>query len=87
MGGKGEVDQIVELLSKLGLSDVSGIVEKAIDIAFPDGIPNNEDEYEDCTEWSESQEEKLGSLFEEFEQYNGVITNKLGAYIKARNLV
>jgi hypothetical protein len=85
--GKGEVDQIVELLNKLGLSDVSGVVEKAINIAFPDGVPSNEDEYENCTEWSESQEEKLESFFEEFEQYNGVITNKLGAYIKARNLV
>jgi hypothetical protein len=85
--GKGEVDLIVELLNKLELSDVSGIVEKAINVAFPDGVPNNEDEYENCTEWSESQEEKLESLFEEFEQYNGVITNKLGAYIKARNLV
>jgi len=85
--GKGEVDQIVELLNKLELSDVSGIVEKAINMAFPGGVPNNEDEYENCTEWSESQEEKLESLFEEFEQYNGVITNKLGAYIKARNLV
>ena len=85
--GKGEVDQIVELLNKLGLSDVSGIVEKAINVAFPDGVPNNVDEYENCTEWSKSQEEKLGSLFEEFEQYNGVITNTLGAYIKARNLV
>ena len=85
--GKGEVDLIVELLNKLELSDVSGIVEKAINMAFPDGVPNNEDEYENCTEWSESQEEKLESLFEVFEQYNGVITNKLGAYIKARKLV
>ena len=85
--GKGEVDQILELLNKLELSEVSKIVEKAINIAFPDGVPNNEGEYENCTEWSESQEEILEKLFEEFEQYNGVITNKLGAYIKTRKLV
>jgi exopolysaccharide biosynthesis predicted pyruvyltransferase EpsI len=83
--GKTEVDQILELLNQLELSEVSGIVEKAIKIAFPDGVPDTEDEYDNCTEWSESQEEKLESLFEEFEQYNGVITNRLGAYISARN--
>ena len=85
--GKGEVDQIVDLLNKLELTEVGVIVEKAIMIAFPDGVPDNEDEYENCTEWNESQEGKLESLFAEFEQYNGVITNKLGGYIKVRKLV
>lgn len=84
--GKGEVDRILELLNKLELPKVSEIVEKAIKTAFPDGVPSDEDEYENCTEWSTAQEEKLESLFNEFEQYNGVITNKLGTYIKAGNL-
>ena len=85
--GKREIDQIIELIKKLELSEVSGIVEKAIKIAFPDGVPGNEEEYENCTEWNESQEQKLESLFVEFEQYNGVITNRLGSYIKAKKLV
>jgi hypothetical protein len=83
--GKAEVDQILELLNRLELSEVSAIVGKAIAVAFPNGVPDNEEEYDKCTEWSAAQEEQLGSLFEEFEQYNGVITNRMGAYIKATN--
>ena len=83
---KPEVDQIPELLNRLELPEVSGIVERAIQIAFPDGVPDDVDEYDNCTEWTPAQEEQLGHLFEEFEQYNGVITNRLGTYIKTRNL-
>ena len=81
-----EVTKILQHLKDLDIPEVYAIVESAIQIAFPNGIPNNDEEMEDCTEWSEDQEEKLERLFEKFEDYNGVIMNKLGAYIKANEL-
>ena len=81
-----DVNNIVEHVEKLNIPEISSVVKEAINIAFPNGIPQDEDEYEDAKEWSEDQEEKLENLFTKFEKYNGVITNKLGNYIKENNL-
>ena len=74
--------RILQYLKDLGLPEVSEIVERAFKAAFPDGIPEDDDDYELCMEWSEEQEQQLTSLFAEFEHYNGIITNKLGRFIK-----
>jgi hypothetical protein len=74
--------RILQYLKDLGLPEVSEIVERAFKAAFPDGIPEDDDDYELCMEWSEEQEQQLASLFAEFEHFNGVITNKLGRFIK-----
>jgi hypothetical protein len=63
------------------LPEVYEIVADAVNIAFPNGVPEDVDDYEECTEWSKSQEELLGKLFERFEQYNGAITNIPGKHI------
>jgi hypothetical protein len=84
--GKAELDQIVGYIRRLEIPEVVNIVEEAIKVAFPNGIPDDDDEYEECTEWSDSQEERLGKLFESFEEYNGAITNRLGEFIKANSL-
>lgn len=81
-----EVNEILNYIQQLKLPEVSTIVEEAIKIAFPNGVPNDEDDYEDATEWSEDQEEKLEFLFQKFENYNGIITNKLGEFIIENNL-
>jgi len=78
--------KILQYLGDLGLPEVRGIVERAVDTAFPDGIPEDDAEYDLCTEWSQDQEEQLATLVGEFESYNGVIMNKLGQYIKENNL-
>lgn len=80
--GKPELDQILGHVKNLNLPPVNEIVNEAVIIAFPNGVPEDDDEYEECTEWSEIQEERLSELFEKFENYNGVITNKLGRFIQ-----
>lgn len=84
--GKAEVDAILDHLKKLDLPEVHSIVEQAIRVAFPNGVPDNEDEYEECTDWTEVQERQLEELFQEFEDFNGVITNKLGRFIEENEL-
>ncbi len=84
--GKLELDDILDHVKKLDLPEVHSIVEQAIRVAFPNGVPDDEDDYEQCTDWSETQERQLEALFEEFEKYNGVIMNKLGQFIEANKL-
>ena len=62
------------------------IVNEALVIAFPNGVPEDDDEYEECTDWSEIPEERLSELFEKFEDYNGVIINKLGRFIQKNSI-
>lgn len=81
-----EITRILEHVKELDIPEVYAIVESAIQLAFPNGIPKDEEEKEECTEWNEDQEAKLESLFEKYEDYNGVIMNKLGAFIKNNQL-
>ena len=80
--GKAEVDQILGHVQVLNLPPVYEIVKEAIAIAFPDGVPDDEEEYEECTDWSEEQEERLDELFQKFEVYNGVLINLLATFIR-----
>ncbi len=84
--GKPELDQILGHVAALDLPPVYEIVEEALAVAFPNGIPEDDDEYEECTDWSEAQDERLQALFEQFEVYNGVIINKLGRFIKDHDI-
>jgi len=65
----------------LGFPEVRAIVERALKTAFPEGIPQDNDAYDSCTDWSESQLRQLADLFGEFEPYNGMLTNRLGRFI------
>ena len=85
--GKAEVDEILGHIQRLDAPQLYSIVEEAIRVAFPNGVPDDEDGYERCTDWNEAQEERLQELFEKFEQYNGVIGNKLGQFIVTNELV
>jgi len=84
--GKPELDQILGHVKNLDLPPVYEIVNEAVKIAFPNGVPEDDDEYEECTDWSEIQEERLSELFEKFEDYNGAIINKLGRFIKEKSI-
>jgi len=84
--GKPELDQILGHVKNLNLPAVYEIVNEALNIAFPNGVPEDDDEYEECTDWSEIQEERLSELFEKFEEYNGVIINKLGGFIQENSI-
>src|SRR6218665_2501918 len=55
-----EISEAQERLTSLGLPEVAEIVGRAIQVAFPDGVPATEEEQEELTQWSEEQEESLG---------------------------
>lgn len=80
--GKKEVDNILGHLKMLDIPEAYEIVQEAIMVAFPNGVPEDEGEYEKCTDWNENQEKRLEAQFKKFEKYNGIITNKLGIYIE-----
>ena len=77
-----EISEAVGRLESLDLTDVAQIVRRAIDVAFPGGVPSSDEEMEELTEWSEEQEELLSALAGEFEAHNGRIINVLGAFYR-----
>ena len=79
-----EIAQAAGRLESLGLPEVARIVERAIEIAFPRGVPPHDDAKSELTEWTSEQEERLGELASEFEQFNGRILNALAAHHRAR---
>jgi len=78
-----EIERIVPVLRETGLPDVAAITEDAIDTAFPGGLPTDVEALEAATLWSDEQALRLHELFQRFEDYNGHITNVLGAYATA----
>ncbi len=77
-----EIKSLSEHLRALGLDTVAQLTHQAIKVAFPGGMPSNEEEKSDASEWSSEQEEILSDLFKQLEEHNGDVTNVLGAYAK-----
>lgn len=77
-----EIAEAVSRLESLGLSDVAQIVRSAIKVAFPKGVPATDEEKSEFTEWSEKQEELLGTAANDFEEFNGRIINVLAAFYR-----
>jgi len=84
---KAEIDGIVDKLERLGLAELVNTTKEAISVAFPNGIPGDLEEFDDLTDWTEAQEERLSSLYSEISIYHGAITNRLGAFAKEHGLV
>ena len=81
-----EIGRIREQLRAVGLSRVLELTERAIQFAFPEGIPATEEEKRDATEWTSEQGERLASLFEDLEEQNGHVINVLGEYARTNRL-
>ena len=75
-----EISETVDRLESLALSGVAQIVRRAIDVAFPNGLPPTDEDKSELSAWSEKQEELLSTLAEEFEEFNGRIINVLAAF-------
>lgn len=78
-----EISEAAGRLESLALPEVARIVGRAIEVAFPDGIPQDDEQKRNLVEWSEAQEERLGALATEFETFNGRILNALAAFHRA----
>ena len=81
-----EIGRIREQLRAVGLNPVRELTERAIQVAFPEGIPTTEEEKRNATEWTSVQEESLASLFADLEEQNGHVTNVLGEYARTHDL-
>lgn len=77
-----EISQAVDRLASLGLSEVAKIVRRAIDIAFPQGLPATDDDKTALTEWTDSQLELLSAAATAFAAFNGRIINVLAAFYR-----
>ncbi len=78
-----EISEAAGRLKLLGLDDIAGIVRRAIKVAFPAGMPSDDEQKDELTDWTEDQEQRLSALFEEFEEFNGRIMNVLAAYYRS----
>lgn len=81
-----ELGRIRGELRQVGLDRVLAVLEQAVQVAFPSGVPVNEEAKRDATEWTEDQEDDLGALFPALEDENGHITNVLADYARANGL-
>lgn len=77
-----EISEVVRRLESLDLSDVAKIVRRAIDVAFPEGLPASNEEKGELTEWTEEQAGRLGTAANEFEEFNGRIINVLATFYR-----
>ena len=77
-----EIRRVQKALTTVKLKEISELTQQAIKIAFPNGIPNNEDEKNDLTYWTEEQEEGLDNLFEPFFDANKKIIDTLACYAR-----
>jgi len=72
-----EISGIVARLNGLGLPEVAKLTQRAIDVAFPRGMPQTDKEKDGLTDWSEAQETELSQLADQFTDLNGRIANVL----------
>ena len=78
-----EIGRIRDHLRVLGLTRVLELTSKAIEIAFPKGLPADDAAKQASTDnWTPQQEEELGKLFEQLEEENGHVTNVLAEYAR-----
>ena len=78
-----EISEAAGRLESLALPEVAQIVRRAIDVAFPDGLPANDEEKSELTDWTEKQEELLSAAASEFEEFNGRIINVLAEFYRS----
>jgi Domain of unknown function (DUF4375) len=78
-----EISEAAGRLESLALPEVAQIVRRAIEVPFPDGLPANDEEKSELTDWAEKQEELLNAAASEFEEFNGRIINVLAEFYRS----
>lgn len=82
-----DAKRIVSQLKEIKLETIAVLAENAITAIFPDGIPSDEDDYDDCMELSEEQEELLENLYEQEEDIHLLIEKALADLARDNDLV
>lgn len=84
---KEQIDRLLVQLNQLGLGEIVDSTREAIEVAFPHGVPANEDDFEDCLDWTEDQEEALEALYEQEVNIHPLVEEKLAVYARSHNLL
>jgi hypothetical protein len=84
---KEQVERIVAQLEEADLNAIIESTQKAIDTAFPKGPPEDQNKYEECTDWSDEQEGKLYDLYEREKSIHTLIEEKLAKYARDNSLL
>ena len=84
---KEQIDRILDQLKEIGLESIADSTKSAIEVAFPHGVPNNEDEFDECLEWTEEQEDVFVDLYENDENIHSLIEEKLAKYARKNSLL
>jgi len=78
-----EISRTPNSLRAIGLEEVANLTEKAMQVAFPKGLPSDPGEKDECTDnWTPEQEATLVELFNLLEPQCGHVENVLGEYAK-----
>jgi hypothetical protein len=77
-----EISGIVLLLEKFEFFEVAKLTKQAIDVAYPNGIPQTNKEKDYLPDWSEAQDVALREFGHRFTDYNGRICNTLADYAR-----
>lgn len=85
--GKDEVNRILQQLEEIGLNDVASVTKKAIEIAFPNGVPENDLDYGECTYWTDEQDIALEELYHSAENIHCDIETGLANYAREKSSV
>ena len=73
---------VAEALDAIGAPGTADICRRAIEAAFPDGLPSDPEEISSAaSDFSEDTEDRLNALDQEFYQYPHNLTELLFAYV------
>ncbi len=79
------IRRIVGHIELLGLTDLAKLVERAISVAFPGGIPESYEEKDELTDWADSTERELHELAKEFLDESGRLENRLADFYRSES--
>lgn len=84
---KNQVERILDQLAQIGLPQIRETTRQAIQVAFPDGVPEKACEYQNYTNWSEEQENLLKELYENEPEIHSIIERKLAEFVREKGIL
>ncbi|MCK0153354.1 hypothetical protein MWU49_06555 [Alcanivorax sp. S6407] len=84
---KEQIERVLSQLGRVGLDEIIGVTEEAIRVAFPDGVPDDPLARDECTEWTDDQEEALDALYRNCPGIHSLIETKLATFARRHDLL
>ena len=78
-----QIKRVITALNEVGLTEIAIITKEAVEIAFPNGVPDSDEKKSSLTyNWSLEQEDKLANLYKPFFAENSSIITTLAIYVR-----